>query len=360
MTHWSAPVPAGLGTSAFRALLGTESAGPIESPSRATDPFPGLHCPEPIRIDEALGERVNNRILAWAEALGFPPSVMTMLQVANFGRFAMLAHPDSDDEDRLFATASWTAALTVMDDYYCDDEALGAEPAQLGSRLTLALAAIDRGRLAGGYQAQLDAAIAADPILAALRSSVDELSRFGTAAQLGRAILENDHFFIGTTGEMSWRVTGTMPPVWRYLAARQVNSFLPCITTTDLVTGYQLPPDLYFEPRVRRATKLLGLTTVIVNDLYSMAKESAQDTPDGGLPLVVSAEHGCSLDEAAALSVDIHNEVMAAFDEACQELTAIPSIELHLFLAGIRNWAAGSREWHRSSVRFRDADHRTE
>jgi 2-methylisoborneol synthase len=143
-----------------------------------------------------------------------------------------------------------------------------------------------------------------------------------------------------------------MPPVWQYLAARQVNSFLPCITTTDLVSGYHLPADLYFEPRVRRACKLLGLTTVVVNDLYSMAKESAQDSPDGGLPLVVAAERGCSLDEAAAISVGIHNDLMHAFDEQCRDLVAIPSIELQLFLAGIRNWAAGSREWHRSSIRF--------
>ncbi|WP_051367935.1 terpene synthase family protein [Hamadaea tsunoensis] len=360
MTYWSPPIPTGLGTAAFRALLGAETAAAAVSPSRAADPFPDLHCPEPVRIDEALGALVNERVLTWAAALGFPPSVMTMLRVADFGRFAMLAHPDSDDVDRLFATASWTAALTVMDDYYCDDEALGADPAQLGSRLTLALAAIDRGQLAGGYQVELDAAVAAEPILAALRSSVEELARFGTPAQVGRAILENDHFFIGTTGEMSWRVTGRMPPVWQYLAARQINSFLPCITTTDLVSGYELPSGLYFEPRIRRATKLLGLTTVIVNDLYSMAKESAQDTPDGGLPLVVSAERGCSLDEAAAISVDIHNEVMAAFDEECRELAAVPSVELHLFLAGMRNWAAGSREWHRSSVRFRDTDHPTE
>ncbi|GIH04006.1 terpene synthase [Rhizocola hellebori] len=345
-------MPTGIGTSAFRTLRADLSPDSTSDRPKTADPFADLYCPEPLRIDEPLGERVNERVLAWATEIGFPPSVLKMLRTAGFGRFAMLAHPDSNDVDRLFATAAWTAALTVMDDYYCDDEALGADPDRLGARLTLALAAIDRGRLVGEYQTRLDAAVAADPLLAALRSSVDELSRYGTPSQLGRALFENDHFFIGTTGEMSWRTTGEMPPVWQYLAARQVNSFLPCITTTDLVSGYLLPADLYFEPGVRRACKLLGLTTVVVNDLYSMAKESAQDSPDGGLPLVVSAERGCSLEEAAAISVGIHNDLMHAFDDQCRDLAAVPSIELQLFLAGIRNWAAGSREWHRSSIRF--------
>jgi 2-methylisoborneol synthase len=356
MTNWSPPVPAGIGTSAFRAFCTSQNPRSTSDRQTAADPFPDLYCPEPVRIDEPLGERVNERVLWWATEIDFPPSVLKSLRAANFGRFAMLAHPDSDDVDRLFATAAWTAALTVLDDYYCDDEALGADPDRLGARLTLALAAIDHGQLVGDYQAKLDDAVATNPLLAALRSSVDELSRYGAPSQLGRALFENDHFFIGTTGEMSWRVTGEMPPVWQYLAARQVNSFLPCITTTDLVGGYLLPADLYFSPGVRRACKLLGLTTVVVNDLYSMAKENAQDSPDGGLPLVVSAERGCSLDEAAAISVGIHNDLMRAFDDQCHDLAAVPSAELQLFLAGIRNWAAGSREWHRSSIRFQPTE----
>ncbi len=353
MTSWSLPVPIGIGTSAFQAFTHRD---PLSTSDDQADPFSDLYCPPPVRIDEPLGERVDERVLAWGAQMGFPPTVLKSLRRAGFGRFAMLAHPDSDDVDRLFATAAWTAALTVMDDYYCDDEKLGADPDRLGARLTLALAAIDRGQLVGSYQAELDQAVAAEPILAALRSSVEELARYGTPSQLGRALFENDHFFIGTTGEMSWRVTGEMPAVWQYLAARQVNSFLPCITTTDLVSGYQLPADLYFEPRVRRASKLLGLTTVIVNDLYSMAKESAQDSPDGGLPLIVSAERGCSMPEAAEITVGIHNEVMHAFEDQCLELATVPSVELQLYLAGIRNWAAGSREWHRSSIRFQPTE----
>ena len=338
---WS-PRPTGLGTSA--ALIGV--------PRPADDPFPDLYCPEPIRDDEALGRLVNHRLAAWLRQFGFGDEVIERFEAYDFGRFAMLAHPDTDDADRLMATAAWTATLTILDDHYVDDEQMGAAAALLGERLTLAAIAIDPGHLPDPYHDELLQAVDADPILASLGAAVDLLGRYGTPGQLGRIRFENLGFFMGTTAEMTWRATGAMPPVWRYLAVRQVNSFLPCITTCDLVGGYHIPDEVYHQPKVRRAVKLLALTTVIVNDLYSMAKESAQDSADGGLPVVVAAERGCPMPEAVAISVEIHNEVMRAFEAECRELLLLAHPALHRFLAGIHAWAGGCRAWHRDSVRF--------
>jgi hypothetical protein len=56
------------------------------------------------------------------------------------------------------------------------------------------------------------------------------------------------------------------------------------MTLIDVIGGYELPPVIYARPQVRRATMLAASASIILNDLYSMAKESEPGIGDGGLP----------------------------------------------------------------------------
>src|SRR6267154_6061058 len=94
--------PTGLGTSAARLMRGEDTrsylAGqavglamrgstrpPGQSAAGADDRFPKLYCPAPIRIDEALGEEVNERLLAWAEEVGIYARRLDGFRGAGFG-----------------------------------------------------------------------------------------------------------------------------------------------------------------------------------------------------------------------------------------------------------------------------------
>jgi 2-methylisoborneol synthase len=339
-----------LGTSALRI---PNPMPPAATGAAGPPGVPELYCPPALRDDRALGEEVNARLVEWAGEVGIYPGQLDRVAACDFGRLIMLAHPESDDADRLLAAAKCALAEWSVDDHYVDGEAEQAVPERLGQRLAIAYTAIDPAHLTEPYSSQLDEHRRGDPVMVALRDSLDNLSRYATAAQVARLRHELSVMFVAYNQEAVWRTTEQMPPVWEYLLHRHENSFLPCMVLIDPVAGYELPAAEFADPRVRRAFTLAGTASVLVNDLYSMAKEDPTDT---NLPRVLAAEQHCSLTEAVQRSAAIHDELMHTFESEAAVLSLAGSPALRRFLAGLWAWLGGSREWHASTARYHGAD----
>jgi 2-methylisoborneol synthase len=339
--------PTGLGTAAVRIPWQV----PAERPARdGLDPE--LYCPPALRDDKALGEEVNDRLVDWAGQIGIYPGQLDRVRAANFGRLMMLTHPATDDPDRLLAASKCVLAEWSTDDHFLDDESLGADAKVIGSRLGITYAAVDPVDLPVGYAPALDQALSEEPVAVAYRSAFDHLARYATATQVARLRHELSVMFMAYNHEACWRSAGRIPPVWEYLVHRHENSFLPPMVLVDPVAGYELPPAEFADRRVRRVFCLAGSASVILNDLYSMAKES--DT-DFDLPKVVAAEEKCSPQEAIERSVQIHNELMHTFVEEAAVLSQLGSPALRRFLADIWAWLGGNREWHSTTERYHGA-----
>jgi 2-methylisoborneol synthase len=356
--------PTGLGTSAARIAertavgeSGTFGAGGWTGGGGAGQPAADssgleLYCPPAVRDDVALGEEVNDRLIDWAEQVGIYSGQLHRLQVANFGRLMMLTHPATDDPDRLLAAAKCVLAEWATDDHYLDEESMGADPKAIGSRLAITYAAVDPADLPIHYAPQLNQALSEEPVAVAYRSAFDHLARYATATQLARLRHELSVMFMAYNQEAQWRTSGRMPPVWEYLTHRHENSFLPPMVLVDPIAGYELPCVEFADRRVRRVFALAGTASVILNDLYSMTKES--DT-DFDLPKLITAEEKCSPQEAIERSVHIHNELMHTFVEEAAVLSQLGSLALRRFLADIWAWLGGNREWHSTTGRYHGA-----
>jgi 2-methylisoborneol synthase len=329
--------PTGLGTSGTRMARGDGSG------------VPPLYCPPAVRDNPALGEEVNERLVAWAEEVGIYPGNLDKVRTANFGRLIMLAHPDSDDPDRLLAAAKCALAEWAVDDHYVDGEAAVSEPDQLGRTLAVAYTAIDPAHLPARYQPRLAAVARDDPVMVALRSSLDNLGHYGTPAQVARLRHELSVMFVAYNQEAVWRTKQAKPAVWEYLVHRHLNSFLPPMALIDVVGGYELPAPEFADPRVRRVFSLAGTASVIVNDLYSMAKEDPTDT---NLPRVIAAEDRCGIREAVQRTAELHDELVHSFEDEAAALVLTGSPALARFLAGLWAWLGGSREWHATTGRY--------
>ncbi|GAA3052353.1 family 2 encapsulin nanocompartment cargo protein terpene cyclase [Kitasatospora albolonga] len=340
--------PTGLGTSAARAFR------PLPAPGAADRPGLSLHCPPPVRDDPALGEEVNERLVAWAGDCGIYADRLEKLRAAHFGRLLMLTHPDTEDPDRLLAAAKCALAEWAVDDYYCDEEADGAVPELAGARLLLANAAVDPAHLPLRYAPRLERGLREDPVLVALRSALEHLARYASPQQVARLKHELAAIFVAFGAEAAWRMAAELPPVWQYLVNRQPNSFLPCIALIDPVGGYELPAAEYADPRVRRAVTTASLASVLVNDLYSMAKESRSGTLDFNLPTLVAAEEGCSTEEAVRRSIEVHDELVRTFEAEAALLVPTGSPALARYLAGVYAWLGGNHEWHRTSPKYHE------
>jgi len=314
---------------------------------------PPLYCPSPVRIDERLGAEIDELLIAWVEEVGIFAGQLDHVRACHYGRYAMLIHPDTDDPDRLLLAAQCLAAWFYLDDHYCDDERAGAVPARIGPRLTLALSALDPAHLVGRYATELENALRADLVLVGLRAYIDRVARYATPSQVARVRHESFATLVSMSAEAAWRIDGHVPPTWEYLAYRQPQSFLLCLPLIDVIGGYELPVNTYFDPQVRRATVLAASATVLANDLYSMAKETIPKVDTINLPLVIAREQNCSFQEAMQISVSIHDDVVRAFEAQKRQLMTDASPELKRFLAGLHAWIGGSREWHSSSGRYR-------
>ncbi|GIF12165.1 family 2 encapsulin nanocompartment cargo protein terpene cyclase [Actinoplanes teichomyceticus] len=359
--------PTGLGTSAARAFRSRPDATPRPAAAhpawgvpRPAQPWsvsrpvaPRLFCPGPLRDDHALGEQVNDAIVGWAEQVGIYRGRLDRLRAANFGRFMMLTHPATSDPDRLLAAAKCVVAEWAADDYYVDEVSLGADPSVVGSRLANLHALVDPAPLPHGYAAQLAEHHRLRPVSMAFRGAVEHLTRYASVTQLARFRHQMAILFLAWTQEADWHVNRRTPPVWEYLVQRHLNSYLPPMLLVDVLAGYELPPQEYDHPRVRRAFTTAGSAAVLVNDLYSARNESGADH---NLPSVLVAGEGLTPREAVLRTVEIHNELMRTFVTLAAELAASGSPPLRRFLADTWAWLGGSREWHATSGRYHPSE----
>lgn len=338
--------------------MNDSKASPTPAPKSPDDPtaaqleIPALDYPLPVRMDEALGNHINDLLLAWVRQVGIFEGQLEKVHASNFGRFAMLCHPDTDAPERLLLAAKCIAALFAVDDHYCDDERSGANPRLLGPRLSLALAALDKAHLTAPHDLALERALNRDPVLRGLRGYMSHLARYGSANQLARVRLETIAMFVTMNAEASWRIEHSSPCVWEYLAHRQVNSFLPCMALIDVVGGYELDAEAYFCAPVREVITLAASATIIANDVYSTPKESVPEIGDFNLPLLLAQERGCSLQQALWLAAETHNEIVHRYERLERRVLMNASPPLERFLGGVKAWLAGNNEWHRHSGRY--------
>lgn len=335
--------PTGVGTSTVRVSTERPADDGLDSE---------LYCPPALRDDKALGEEVNDRLVDWAGQVGIYPGQLDRVRAANFGRLMMLTHPATDDPDRLLAASKCVLAEWSTDDHFLDDESLGADAKVIGSRLGITYAAVDPVDLPVSYVPQLDQALSDEPVAVAYRSAFDHLAQYATATQVARLRHELSVMFMAYNHEATWRSAGRIPPVWEYLTHRHENSFLPPMVLVDPIAGYELPSVEFADRRVRRVFCLAGSASVILNDLYSMSKESDMDFD---LPKVITAEEKCSSQEAIERSVQIHNELMHTFVAEAAVLSQLGSPALKRFLADIWAWLGGNREWHSTTERYHGA-----
>lgn len=180
---------------------------------------------------------------------------------------------------------------------------------------------------------------------------MDHFLEAATPSQADRFRHDMARLHLGYLAEGAWDQTDYVPEVWEYLSMRQFNNFRPCPTITDTVGGYELPADLHARPELQRVIALASNATTIVNDLYSYTKELDSPGRHLNLPVVIAERENRSERDAYLKAVEVHNELMHAFEaEAAALSAAFPLPVLTRFLRGLAVWVDGNHHWHRSNT----------
>ncbi|MEU3466140.1 family 2 encapsulin nanocompartment cargo protein terpene cyclase [Streptomyces sp. NPDC006733] len=344
--------PAGLGSAALRFTPPPPAQLPDHPPGRAT-PAPsrieGLYCPPAVRDDRALADLINAQLLEWADGVGLfrSPDLRAGLLSFDPGRSVVLCHPDAPSTEHLLTAAKLLTGENAVDDYFCEPE-LGGTPEGLGARLAVAQSAIDPSHMPAPYDAHWRAALADHPALRSMHAAMESLTALATPAQAHRFRHEVASLYLGYEAEAACVQEERTPPVWEYLVQRQLNSFRPCLAITDAIGGYELPAELFALPAVQRATALASTASTVLNDLYSLRKEQASGRFHYSLPTVIAAEEECGIDEAFTQAIEVHNELVRAFDTEAAVLSGHPLTAR--YATGLANWMGGNHEWHAGHV----------
>ncbi|MFE5935384.1 family 2 encapsulin nanocompartment cargo protein terpene cyclase [Streptomyces sp. NPDC056470] len=343
--------PSGLGTAGLHLTLREEAASPAPGAPAEGTPIPGLYFhpvaePDPVRVEE-----VSRRIKSWAvdEVQAVPEEWQDQFDGFSVGRYMVACHPDAPTIDHLMLATRLMVAENAVDDCYCEDH--GGSPIGLGGRLLLAHTALDPVHTTKEYEGAWADSLHADAPRRAYRSAMEYFLRQATPSQADRFRHDMARLHMGYLAEAAWSETDHIPEVWEYLAMRQFNNFRPCPTITDAVGGYELPADLHAQPAMQRVIALAGNATTIVNDLYSYTKELASPGRHLNLPVVIAERENLSERDAYLKAVEVHNDLMHAFEaEAAALAAACPAPNVLRFLRGVAVWVDGNHYWHQTNT----------
>ncbi|MFF3501420.1 family 2 encapsulin nanocompartment cargo protein terpene cyclase [Streptomyces sp. NPDC003247] len=313
--------------------------------------IPGLRYRQVAPADPAKAAEVDRRLEEWARRLDlFPAAWNGDFAGFQFGRAVVLQHPGAADMERLTVAGKLLLAENIVDNCYCEeDEDKGGSRSGLGGRLILAQSALDPYHGPPGLQAEWARGMQADGPLRSYHWALKDYAVLATPGQTNRFVHDIARLHLGYLAEAAWGEARYAPRVWEYLVMRQFNNFRPCLSIVDAVDGYELPDQLYARPEIQRVTALAANATTLVNDLYSFTKELAADPSHLNLPQVVAANDRRGLKAAYLRSVEIHNQIMEAFEEEAALLAATSPL-VERYTRGLSDWVAGNHEWHATNT----------
>lgn len=313
--------------------------------------IPGLKYRPAAPADPEKAAEIDRRLEAWARGLElFPAAWKGDFSGFQFGRAVVLQHPQAADLDRLTVAGQLLLAENLVDSCYCEeDEGRGGARRGLGGPLILAQSAIDPYHGTPALEAEWREGVQADGPLRSYHWAMKDFAAFATPSQSDRFVHDIARLHLGYLAEAAWMETRHVPRVWEYLVMRQFNNFRPCLSIVDAVDGYELPEAVYARPEIQRITALACNATTIVNDLYSFTKELAGDPDHLNLPQVVAANERCGLKAAYLRAVDIHNEIMTAFEDESAVLSATSPL-VERYARSLSDWVAGNHEWHATNT----------
>lgn len=312
-------------------------------------PIPALKCPTSDVDPQAIAQ-LDVYLESWMRGLDIPPQQRQRLIGDGCGTLGAAVFANACSPRHLQLGAQWVATVTIVDEA-CDRPDWPQDGDHASRWIEADLFSLDRagrGFLPPHEQAQA-------PQLRMLRSAKLNLDKIA-----GTDAADRIHHSMGTalhlhTVEALWRATGQMPTVREYLLCHQVSAYRVAIDLLDAVGGYRLSNQIIAHPAMRRITRTAAQAAGLLNDCYSASWE---DEHDFNIIRCLRHERDCNSEEAALAAVELHNQAMADFDDACTALTGYQLAESDLmarFIDDLRALLAGNHAWHLHTTRYTTA-----
>ncbi|HXA61846.1 MAG TPA: germacradienol/geosmin synthase [Streptosporangiaceae bacterium] len=364
--------PTGLGASAFspaRLGLRRRAQQHAHTPFQPVGhlPLPAFHMPFPVRTSPHL-DQARRHSVTWAREMGMFDSLPGVeagglwderrFRGFDFAHCAAMIHADASPE-QLKLSSDWLAWGTYGDDYY---------PVVFGAPRDLAAAKLCTERLS--MFMPLDAEPAPEPASPIERGLEDLWRRTAepmTPAARRRFRTAVEEMISSWLWELVNQAQNRVPDPVDYIEMRR-KTFGADMTMSlaRLAHADEVPPEIHQTRVMRELDTAAQDYACFTNDLFSYQKEIEFDGEIHNLVLVVEKFLGVdrlrARDVVADLMVErmrqfehiIANDLPALFDDFALDDGAREILTRHA--DDLKEWMSGILEWHRTCVRYGEAE----
>ena len=280
----------------------------------------------------------------WARERGLTarPRLRERLLAADPARLAGRVSPYATEPGLLF-NADWAAWLFLFDDEYCDESALGSDPAATVEVTVRMLGALEHGT-----------ATREDAFALALTDLRARLSALATPVQRTRFLGAVTAYLYALVWEAVHRQRRTPSEFEEYVRMRRHCSAVPtCLALIDVVNGFELTEAQWCSPALRAAADAATDITCWSNDIVSFSKEESQSLEVLSLPAVLARSRGLTVQQALDRCAAMVDARLANYFTAERPLLASGNPSLIRFAADLRHWIAGNIEWSYETGRYK-------
>jgi Terpene synthase family 2, C-terminal metal binding len=279
----------------------------------------------------------------WARERGLTarPRLRERLLAADPARLAGRVSPYATEPGLLF-NADWAAWLFLFDDEYCDESALGADPAATVEVTVCMLGALEHGTAARD-----------DAFALALTDLRSRLSALATPVQQTRFLGAVTAYLYALVWEAVHRQRRTPSDLEEYVRMRRHCGAVPtCLALIDVVNGFELSEAQWCSPALRAAADATADIICWSNDIVSFSREESQSPEMLSLPAVLARSRGLTIQHALDRCAAMVRARLEGYLVAERPLLASGNPALIRFAADLRHWIAGNIEWSYETGRY--------
>ncbi|KVE29657.1 hypothetical protein WS67_00015 [Burkholderia singularis] len=305
-----------------------------------------IQCPIPPAIHPDAAE-ADAESVAWMRQFGLCADETERARLARTGCGLLAARivPHASRET-LQIVANFFIWNVSFDDEYCDEGPLSTRPGDLARVLSLLLRTIEIPERKLFF---------ADKYATAMRDIRLQLDRHASSAQMEQWIGAMRSWFLAETWKAGNVATNRMPTLAEYMLLRMYSGGpLAFPVLAGIAEGYEIPPCVLANRRIRAMTELASSLCTWVSDIVSYDKEARREIGGHNLVMVIQHERQCTKDEAVTMAVAIYDRALRLFLRMRNHVEAnLPaSAPLRRYLRSLAHLIRAPVDWCHLSERY--------
>jgi len=317
-----------------------------------TPQLPGLYCPFPSLLNQYV-EKADRHTTLWVKKYQLVTHEETWSSYHRQKFTWMVARMfPTADLNALSIAADLNTLLFILDDQF-DEHGEGSASIKQKEQFEQLVHALI-GIMKHNSQVSLEKG---GPVLSAVSDFWKRIRKLGNLGWQVRFIESLQQAFAANLWRIEQVSRGQLPTLEEYIKWRPFFSGASFFAhLLEAIEAFSLPDYVFLDATVKKLIMLCSNTICWANDLFSFNKELEQGD-EMNIVMLVRNTHNCTLEEAIATAVAIHDDQVRQFEHLSAKLPSFGTVtdaQLSRYIAALSVMMKGNIEWSvKDTARYR-------